>query len=472
MPESTLREKMEIEITDLKPCHKKAEVTIAAEELESQTTSLVKEFALQASLPGFRTGKAPTALVRKRFATSIDAELLKHIHIELFEKLKDILDSDMVTFPTLGNDSELPKKNEPMKFSVSFDVAPKLDLPEYKGIKIKQPPFKVDPKEVEKEIDQLRTNYAEMEKVDLPIQPEDMLKIGVSSDIECPEDAPESMKRLVNADDTWCWLTEEYEMLPGLLKALKGKKLADVVELDVTFPEDFSEPLLAGSKGHYKITINEIERRIPIKDDKVLCEKLGIKSMKELQERISTNMEQTQKNEARSQSMLDAMQFLLDKLGDFPLPPSLLAQETQQTLSRIVNEMLKTQEDAEKFKENIEEHKKNAEKQAIERLRKFFVAKEIVKKENIEVSQSELDSSITGLSKAYGHDEKKLRAAMNQNGGMEQLHMDMTIRKAMDFLIDNADISETKSQKEKKTTTKSESKAKKTAKTTDKTEKK
>jgi FKBP-type peptidyl-prolyl cis-trans isomerase (trigger factor) len=134
--------------------------------------------------------------------------------------------------------------------------------------------------------------------------------------------------------------------------------------------------------------------------------------------------------------------------------------------------MLKTQEDAEKFKENIEEHKKNAEKQAIERLRKFFVAKEIVKKENIEVSQSELDSSITGLSKAYGHDEKKLRAAMNQNGGMEQLHMDMTIRKAMDFLIDNADISETKSQKEKKTTTKSESKAKKTAKTTDKTEKK
>ena len=472
MSESTLQEKMEIEITDLHACQKKAEITITPEELESQATSLVKEFTNQATLPGFRVGKAPAALVRKRFAASIDAELLKNVQIELFEKLKETIDTEMVTLPMPEGKIELPKKNEPMKFSVTFDVAPKLDLPDYKGIKIDQPVFEIDPKEVKKEIDQLRTNYAEMEKVELPIQEEDMLKIGISSDIDCPEDAPESMKRLVKADDAWCWLTAEYELLPGLMKALEGKKLTDVVELDVEFPADFSEPLLADKKGHYKITINEIERRIPIKDDKILCEKLGMKSMEEIQERISNNKAMAKANEARSKNMSDAMQSLLDKLGDFPLPPALLDQEIQQTLSRMVNEMLKSQEDAEKFKENIEEHKKNAEKQAIERLKKFFVAKAIVKKEDIEVSQSELDSSITGLSKAYGHDEKKLRATMDQNGGMEQLHMDMTIRKAMDFIIDNADISEEKPKKKTKNPAKSEPKAKKTATSTDKTEKK
>lgn len=472
MSESTLREKMEIAITDLNPCQKKAEITIAPQDIESQTTAMVKEFATQAALPGFRAGKAPMALVRKRFAVSIDAELLKHVQLELFEKLKETVETDMVTLPIPKAQIELPKKNEPMKFSVTFEVAPAIELPEYKGLKLKQPSLEIAPEEIEKEIEQLRTNYAEMEKVDLPIIDEDMLKIGISSDVECPEDAPESTKRLVNADDTWCWLNPEYEMLPGLLMALKGKKVADVVELDVEFPADFAEPLLAGKKGHYKITINEIERRIPIKDDKVLCEKLGIKNMDELKERISSNMKQTRQNEARSQNMSDAMQSLLDKVGDFPLPPSLLAQETQQTLSRIANEILKSQEDAEKFKENIEEHKKNAEKQAVERLKKFFVAKEIVKKENIEVSQSELDASITGLSKAYGQDEKKLRATMDKNGGMEQLHMDITIGKAMDFILDNADISETKAKKEKKSAAKSASKAKETTKSSDKTEKK
>ncbi|NOY74818.1 MAG: trigger factor [Kiritimatiellaeota bacterium] len=468
MSETTL-EQMEIAITDLQPCQKKAEITIPPKDIETQTSSLVKEFASQATLPGFRVGKAPAALVRKRFADSIDAEVLKKIQLAVFDKLQATVDTDLTTLPLPEAKLELPKNNETMKFTLSFDVAPKIDLPAYKGIKIKQEAIEIDKKDIENEIDRFRNEYAEMKKVEASVEEEDMLEIALSSDIDCPENAPDSMKRLVNAEKTWCWLTSEYELLPGMLKALKGKKKGETVELVIEFPEDFTEPLLAGKKAHYKITVNEVERRVPITDDKALCEKLGVDDMETLAKRISDNFKQTRENESKSKNMDDAFESLMEKLGNLPLPPSILAQETQQALSRMANEILKTQEDAEKFKDDIDKHKKDAEKQATERLNKFFIAKEIVKKENIEVGQKDLDAGISGLSRAYGQDEKKLRQIMERNGGLEQLHMDLTIRKAMEFIFDNADIVEAKSSKK----TKAEKKPATTKKTEngDKTEK-
>ena len=470
MSETTM-ENMEVAISDVQPCRKKAVITVPAKDLESNASLIVKDFAAQATLPGFRTGKAPTALVRRRFADAIDAELLKNAQLALYDKLRETVETDLATLPLPEGKLEMPESGAPLKFTVSFDVAPKIDLPQYKGIKLQHAPAETAAKDIKAEIDKLRTEYAEMEKVDSPVKEQDMLEISISSDIECPEDAPESMKRLVNAEKTWCWLTSDYELLPGLLKALMGKKKKETIKLNMEFPEDYTEPLLAGSKGAYEITIIEIERRVPIKDDKALCEKLGVNNMDTLKERIKENLKHTAENEARTKNMSEAMDSLLDKSGDIPLPPSVLAQEIQQILRTMANEILKTQEDAEKFKDDIENHKKEAEKQAVDHLKKFFVAKKIVETENIQVSQQELDSSISGMSQTYGHDEKKLRQMLEKNGGMESLHIDMTIRKAMDFILDNAEIIEKKSKKKKEDSAE-KTKSRKKTKTDDKTEKK
>jgi FKBP-type peptidyl-prolyl cis-trans isomerase (trigger factor) len=130
---------------------------------------------------------------------------------------------------------------------------------------------------------------------------------------------------------------------------------------------------------------------------------------------------------------------------------------------QIANELVKSEADVEDFKKDTEKHQKAAEEAARKRLVNFFIAKAINEAEKIQVEQAEIDAQIRGISAAYGYKEKDLRQQMENSGGFEELHMDLTIAKASQFIVDNADFGAKKSEKapEKKKETKNEKKTEK-----------
>ena len=452
MEKSTLQKEINLTISEVEPCLKKAEVVIPADAIKKEMNITLNEFAQQATLPGFRQGKVPLAMIRKRYADQLGQELIRQCHIAAFEKIRTELSTDLVTMPHPDAQPAAPEEGKDYTFSLSFEIAPEFKLPLYKGQKMKKTEHKITDKEIKKEIDRYREMYSEFATVKTPAKTGDMLKISFSSDLDSPDDAPVSYKRLVQTEESWCWLNDP-EMLPGIIKGLTGVKAGETKELTVNFPEDFQEKMLAGKTGKYKISVIEVQQRVPLKDDEELCKRLNIDSIDALEKQIKETGAARKEYENKAKLCNDALKILADKVGKLDLPPSLLAQTTQMQFRQIANELVKSDADVEGFKKESEKHRKVAETRAKERLINYFIAKKINEAEKISVTQSEIDQRIRSISATYGYKEKDLRQQMENSGDMEELHIDITISKAAEFLVENADFkndSKTKTEKDKK----------------------
>ncbi len=455
METSKLKESLVLKLSELEPCRQKAEITIPAATVSSEMNIIATGFSQQANIPGFRAGKTPLQIVKKRYKENIEQELLRQFHITAFENIRRDSKAYPVTMPTPESEPLPPKIGEEYKFTLTFDSAPNFKLPEYKGLKLKKAEIKVPEKHINDEINRFRDMYAEFKTVDSKSEKGDMLKISFTSDLECPEDALQSYKRLVNAEDSWCWLSEP-EMLPGLIEGLTGMKAGDKKDLTIDFPTDFTEPQLAGKKGQYKITIIEVQRRIPLEDDKELCKRLNVDNIKVLKDQIKKSKMAQEEQAGKIELQQKTLAMIIKKVGDIDLPPSMLAQSVQMHFRQIANDLVKTEADMESFTKDTEKHQKVAKDAAKNRLINYFIAKAISEKENIAVNQEDIDARIKALSSAYGYKEKDLRKQMDENGGVEELHIDLTIEKVASFLLDNAKFDDVKeSSKDKK---KSESK--------------
>lgn len=437
---------IELTLKELEPCEWRADVTVPKELVGREIGAAAEEIKRVVSIPGFRAGKAPAALVAKRFGDEINSQVVQNIHSAAFEKIKEASETDVVTLPLPKENPPAPKRGEDYSFSLFFDAAPKIDAPDYKNIKLPPPDMKGVEEDVEKEIEYYRSVYAEFSSVDGPAKREDMLKVSLSSDIELPEGAPESAGRLLNAEETWCWLNEP-EMLPGIIKALEGVKKDDKKKFKVEFPSDYVEPSLAGLKGSYEAVVLEIRRRVPLEDDAELCKKLDVENMDALRERTRSAVEERRRAAGRQEAVRAIFETLRKKAGDFPLPSSMLSQASRSELRSIANAMVKSKEDVEAFQKDIDSHSAAAKTAAESRLREFFIARAIAKAEDIQIGQRDMDDRIRAMSALYGRSESELRKQLEESGAIEDIHIDMTIEKVADRILE---INQPKEKTEKK----------------------
>lgn len=436
-----LKEAIKVELTEKEPCLKKADVAIPAEAVDNEMELAVAEFAKYAKLPGFREGKAPKNLIVKRFAANIKEELTRRFQVAAFEKIREINDTDIVTLPIPEGNIPEPESGHEYAFALTMNVAPEVKLPKYTGIKLKKTAVKIDKKEVEGEIDRIREMYAEFTTVEEAAQEGDMLKISYTSDIDAPEDATAAYKRYVSAEDSWCWLSEP-EMLPGIIKTLKGVKAGAEKKLNADFPADFTEPLLAAKKAKYEIKVAEVQRRMPLKSDEEFCKRINVPDIKTFKEQIEKNLESRAQMTAEGELRQVAMDSVCDNVKKIDLPPDMLAQTVQMELRNIANQLVKSEEDVEGFKKDQDKHRKDAEEAAKKSLVRYFVCKKIANEEDITVEQADIDNRIAGMSRAYGYKEDDLRKQLQSSGGMEQLHMDLLVSKVNDLIIEKAEIAE------------------------------
>jgi len=443
----SLKELLQVELTEKEPCLKKANVTIPSEAVNGEINLTVKEFAKFAQLPGFRSGKAPQHLIKKRFASKIQEELSRRFQAAAFEKITEESIVDIVTIPVTEGDFPEPISGEAFNFALTFNVAPEIKLPEYKAVKLTKTMPEVAKKDIDAELDRIREMYSDFATIDEAAKEGDMLKITYTSDLEAPEDASAGYKRYVSSEDAWCWLSDP-EMLPGITKVLNGVKAGAEKKMDVVFPDNFSEADLIGKKAKYDIKVSEVQRRMPIKSDKEFCKRINVPDIKTFREQIEQNLKARLEMETNSELQQAALDAVCSSIKKLDLPPAMLAFSIQREFRQIANSLVKKEDDVEAFKKDTEKHQKDAEKTARQHLTRYFICKKIADIEGIKVEQSDVESQIAGISKAYGYKEKDLRKQMEASGDIEALHLDLIITKVTDFIIKNADIADSKNKKE------------------------
>jgi len=426
-------------VSDVGPCRKKLAIEIPAEKVAASYERAVAAYASRAAVPGFRPGRAPRAVVERRFAKDILSDVRDDLVPDAYrealraEKLDPVAILDIQEKPV--------RRTEPLSFEVTLDVPPTFEMPEYKGIKLQAEKTEVDEARVGETIEGLRRQRGRpVDVTGRPVQDGDLVQVDFEGSIDgrpIAEFAPEAAA-LGKTAGFWLRAGDD-TLFPGLTAGLKGAAIGERRTVAVAFPADLSVKAIAGRTAAYVVDVKAIRIQEPAPIDKEFLQPLGVESEEALRERVRTGLkaEAEQAEERRRQS--EIVKTLLARTT-MDLPESLVQQETQDLIYDTVQRNARRgvpQDVIVQHKQDIFAH---ASQDASEGLKFRYIAHRIAEAEGLRASDEDLDAAVASMAQAYDSTPEVVRARLEEHRGLDELRHRLTRGKVLDFLLKNAQI--------------------------------
>ena len=433
---------MKIDLQDVTDTRKTLAVTLDADEVAAEEKSLLSQFKGMAKIPGFRPGKAPEGVVRKKFAKEIAGELKQRVTAKAYRDGVKESGVDLIS-PIDIKEGEIVAGQE-ANVTFTIDIRPEFELGEYKGLELTGLSEEVEDSDVDKAIEEMRKEKAEFAPVEREAKEGDYVKFSHEGSIdgqpisEIVEDKPVYAKM----PQTWEEVGGEQGLIPGLGDQLQGLKTGDKQDLEVEFPENFNVEQLQGKKAVYSVEILEVrERKLPEMDE-AFFESQQVKDLDELKERVSGWTKGRKQQERRADLRRQVTEKLLAQV-DFPLPESLLDMETENSMRQVVMENVQrgvAQEDLEKNKEDIHAQSR---KQAESRVKLQLMIESVAEKEEIEVTDQDMSQFI--FSQAYQSGQKPdqfVKELKKDQNRLRSAQRSVLFDKTLEFLVDESSVQE------------------------------
>jgi trigger factor len=434
---------MNIVVEKQPKCVATLRVEIPAEKVQGQRDQIVRGYASKARVPGFRPGKAPRAIIEKRFDKEITEELNEVLFNEAFdeamkqENLK-VLDFGMPEGLTTTADGGI-------SFSSKLTLAPEVSLPEYKGVTVTVPPLDVPEEEIEAQLTALRERFADFKDIEgRSAAMGDFAVIDYSSTVEgkpTEEFLGKSAGYLSGREGFWVRLDDK-AFLPGFAAQLVGMAVGDSKEITITLPEDFPVADLQNKELLFATTVKELkEAQLPDLDDELAARLAPGKTMDEIKEIIRENM-QTERKRKIDDMKVNQIVAHFNNQVDFELPEELITQETQSQADAMVKRGVQSGMTEEEISSQQAEIFASAGHQAVTNLRTNFILQEIARVENITVSDMELVNHLARIAQSRKVAPKKFIKDMQRSGRLSSVRSSIGIGKAIDFLVEHANVVE------------------------------
>ncbi len=259
-------------------CRRELELEIPAEEVTKKIESVAKEFARVANVPGFRRGKAPISLIRRKFADDIKGEVLQSLVPERVEKAVAEQKLTPVSQPQV--DKLDFNEGQPLKFRAVFEVLPEFELGNYKGLEFDMPTMDVTDEDMAKALEEMRERAAAFAPVEgRAIQDGDFAQVKLLG-------KPEGGGDPLQADSVLCHIGAEETMEPFNAN-LKGASAGEHRNFDVDYPADYPDPKLAGKKYHYAVEVLGIKtKKLPELNDEFAKDVSEAGTLDELKKKV------------------------------------------------------------------------------------------------------------------------------------------------------------------------------------------
>ena len=431
---------MKTEVTDVSPTRKEIKIEIEAAVIRSTYDRISDEYTKAAKIPGFRPGHAPRSVVRTRYKNEIRTEVLREllpdaVNSAIGEHSLAAIGEPNVELDNTGALEHLG--DEPITVKVGVEVLPEIKLDKYKGIDATRRVRPVTDADIEKTIENLRDASASMQPVeDRGAELGDTVTINARGNfIEEPEAEP------ISVDDVEVVLGGEgvqEEFTDNLL----GVRADDKKTFSIHYRDDFSSPGLAGKKVQYEADVTAVRRKeLPEVDDEWV-KSLGYDyDVETLKSKIREDLEAHTKSDADRRMRDDVIRQLLDA-HPFEVPETLVEQQTNQRLQSVVREMIGRGYDPRNPNMNWESAREELKGQAANDVRATMLLEQIAETENITVSNEEIEAEIEAYAAASQQSKEQVRAALTKEGGERSIAHRLRNRKALDLLIENANITE------------------------------
>jgi trigger factor len=407
---------MNIEITPKKTdgVERLLQISVPVETVRDAEDKAARRYATRVRLPGFRPGKAPAAMVKKKFADAIRQETLESLVQEAY---KEVVEREKLKLASQPHVHDVKfGENEPLTFELHFEVRPEIELARTQGFRVQRTERHVTDDQVREQIDQVREQRATWTPVDDRPAPGDMVTVV-----------------LATADDTGAMPEgKQYPLvlgagqaIPGIEELIMEARPGQTVERPVKWPEDFPDEAQRSKTKTVRVTLQDVKRKtLPELDDAFAREVGDFDSIDALRKAVRADLETNAERETES----EVRQRLLDDIigaNQFDVPPSWVAQ----LVDAYANAYQIPDSEKERF---AAEFRPMAERQ----VRRDLVIDTVAERESLTATEADLDDRIAETASKRGADPGQLYASLQKAGRLKELERSITEDKVFKWLLE------------------------------------
>jgi trigger factor len=387
-------------------CRRELDLEIPAAEVQKAIERVAREFARVARVPGFRPGKAPIPLIRRRFADDIKGEVLQSLLPEQIDKA--VKDQKLVPITQPQVDHVDYAEDRPLKFRASFEV-----LPEIEGMRERAATFvPVEERALES------GDFAQLKLVGTPLGEGEPLK----------------------ADNVLCHLGSE-ETLESFTQNLVGAKPGEQRRFEVDYPADYPDRKLAGKKYAYSADVVAVkQKKLPELNDELAKDVSDAKTLEELRGKLRQSLE-ADINERHGAAVREAVLAKIVAAHDFPVPEALVENQMDVRLERAVRSLASQGVDPRAVNVDWVAMRRRQHARAVEDVKAELLLDRIASAENIEATDEDIDQEISKIAERSGESAPAIRANLTKQGAVDRMRSKLRSEKTLEWLQGNSEVS-------------------------------
>ena len=410
-------------------------MAFTAEEFDQAVIKAYQANKDKFALDGFRKGKAPRKLIETKYGEDVFFEdAINDMFADAYPKALEELDLQVIDRPR-AEFSEIEKEKD-FTVTIRVEVYPEIDVKDYKGVKVEKAEFPVTDEEINSELEALQKRNSRMVLADRPVQDGDMVLLDYMG--------------FVGEEQFEGGTAERYPLkigsgsfIPGFEEQLIGAAVGEALDVTVTFPEEYHAPDLAGKEAIFKCVVHEIkEEELPELNDDFAKDVSESDTLDELKAETREKLEKAAESRALNKMKNDVIEQVY-LANDIDIPVVMVEEEIDAMMNEF-NQQLSyqgltmdqyfafLQKDAASFREELRE-------EAAKKVKTRMLVEAVAKAEGIEATEEELDKELELMAVQYKLDVAKIKEMLGAEN-FSFLEKDIKIRKAVDFMFDNAQI--------------------------------
>jgi trigger factor len=412
-------------------CRRELELEIPADDVTKAMDRVTKEFAKLANVPGFRKGKAPLTLIRKRFADDIKGEVLQSLVPETLEKAVNEAKLQPVSQPSVEKLDF--HEGQPVKFTAVFEVLPTFELGNYKDLTLELPPMEVTDADVDRALEEARERASTFTPVEgRAVADGDYAQLKL---VGTPTDGSEPLQ----AESVLCHIGAE-ETMPPFNENLRGANAGDHKTFDVDYPADYPDPKLAGKTYHYDVEVLGVKTKtLPELNDEFAKDVSDATTLDELKAKIRENQEHQLGHQVKDMKREKVLAELV-KLHEFPVPQVLVEHQMDVRLQRMVRQLAQQGVDPRAVNVDWVSLRKRQEERAKDDVKAELIVDRIATAENIEVTDEEVQAELEHMASHSGESAEAIRASLTKEGTLDRMKSKLRSDKTLDWLAQNSQV--------------------------------
>ncbi len=428
---------MKVQSQNAGTCRMKLTVNVDAEETRPDYKEVVKVFLNNATVKGFRKGKAPRDIILKNFEPQIKEETVKRL-LNTFSK-KAIEDQKLKASAIVDITDVVFTEKDGLSCNIIVDVQPEFELPAYKDIKVEQNDVTVTDEQLNSRMDEIRRTFAKFEDADADylIADGDLVSMDFTgtADGKPIDEIEPNAKPIATGTDFWIQIPD-HRFIPEVVEALKGLRTGESTEVKFKFADDYMVKALQGKNAVYNVTVKKV-RKCQLPTNEELVAQIEAESYEKICENVRASLQESANQAETNRQNAEIIEKLMNLVGDFDLPQSEIDSEINETLEQMYAEAQYRGLTRENLEQNREALIKNAEKVSRDRLRVRYLLGAIAKAEGIKPTNEDITKEINALAEANNKTPAQVRAAIEKNGRVGMLYAQIIQDKTLAMLRAN-----------------------------------